>query len=215
MKTVEWYFDFVSPFSYLQMFRFGELPDDVEITFHPVLFAGLLGRWGHKGPAEIPAKRIFTMRHVAWLARRDAIPYKLPPAFPFNPIRALRLCLALGSRRDTVETIFRCVWQDGLLPDDDAGWRAIADAVDAGAGAGDADALVADAEVKAALIANGERAQELGIYGVPTFDAGGELFWGADATDFLLDFLRDPGLLEQDEFARVAAAPSSVPVRGA
>lgn len=211
MKTVEWYFDFVSPFSYLQLFRFGDLPGDMEIVFRPVLFAGLLGRWGHKGPAEIPAKRVFTMRQVAWLARRDAIPYKLPPAFPFNPIRALRLCVALGSPRQTVETIFRCIWRDGLLPDDDGGWRAIAEAV----GAADSDAMVANAEVKAALIANGERAQERGIYGVPTFDAGGELFWGADATDFLLDFLGDPGLLKQEEFTAIAATPSTVRVPGA
>ena len=210
MKNVGWYFDFVSPFSYLHLFRFGELPDDVEIAFHPVLFAGLLEHWGHKGPAEIPPKRLFTMRHVAWLARRDAIPYALPPAFPFNPIRALRLCVALDNRRDVVETIFRCIWQDGLLPDDDAGWRAIAEAV----GVDDADDLVADAEVKAALIANGEGAQELGIYGVPTFDAGGELFWGVDATDFLIDFLRDPALLKQAEFTGIAATPSTVRLPG-
>ncbi|HJO73175.1 MAG: 2-hydroxychromene-2-carboxylate isomerase [Rhodospirillales bacterium] len=211
MKTVEWYFDFVSPFSYLQLFRLAELPDDVEIAFRPVLFAGLLGHWGHKGPAEIPPKRLFTMRHVAWLARRDAIPYTLPPAFPFNPIRALRLCIALGNWRDVVEAIFRCIWRDGLLPDDDIGWRAIAEAV----GADDADGLVADAEVKAALIANGERALARGIYGVPTFDARGELFWGGDTTDFFIEFLRDPALLEQAEFARIAATPSSVPLPGA
>ncbi len=211
MKTVEWYFDFVSPFSYLQLFRLAELPDDVEIAFRPVLFAGLLGHWGHKGPAEIPPKRLFTMRHVAWLARCDAIPYTLPPAFPFNPIRALRLCIALGNWRDVVEAIFRCIWRDGLLPDDDIGWRAIAEAV----GADDADGLVADAEVKAALIANGERALARGIYGVPTFDARGELFWGGDTTDFFIEFLRDPALLEQAEFARIAATPSSVPLPGA
>ena len=214
MKTIEWYFDFVSPFSYFQLFRFDELPGDVEIAFRPVLFAGLLGHWGHKGPAEIPSKRLFTMRHVAWLARRGAIPYALPPAFPFNPIRALRLCLALGSPRHAVEAIFRCIWRDGLLPDDDAGWRAIAEAADA-TRAANADTLVADAEVKAALIANGERAVARGIYGVPTFDAGGELFWGTDATDFLIDFLRHPALLEQAEFARVAATPSGVPLPGA
>src|SRR5215212_10250417 len=50
--SIEWYFDFVSPYSYICFNRLGELPP-VPISYKPVLFAGLLEHWGQKGPAEI------------------------------------------------------------------------------------------------------------------------------------------------------------------
>ena len=70
MRHADWYFDFISPFAYLQNAVFYHLPDDLEVTRKPVLFAGLLGHWEHKGPAEIPRKRVFTLRHTKWLALR-------------------------------------------------------------------------------------------------------------------------------------------------
>ena len=56
-RRVTWYFDFVSPFSYICLHRLKELPPDLAIEYRPVLFAGLLNHWGQKGPAELPAKR--------------------------------------------------------------------------------------------------------------------------------------------------------------
>ena len=52
-RTVDWYFDFISPFSYLQTARFGDLPSDLTITYKPVLFAGLLKHYRTLGPAEV------------------------------------------------------------------------------------------------------------------------------------------------------------------
>ena len=62
MQKAKWYFDFISPFAYLQLGRFKELPQDLDIEPVPVLFAGLLKHWGHLGPAEIPSKRRFVYR---------------------------------------------------------------------------------------------------------------------------------------------------------
>src|SRR5690349_17865239 len=53
--SIDWYFDFVSPYSFICFNRLREL--SAKITYKPVLFAGLLEAWGQKGPAEIPAKR--------------------------------------------------------------------------------------------------------------------------------------------------------------
>src|SRR5580700_4734549 len=103
MKSAEWYFDFVSPFAYLQLEAFDELCG-ARVTFRPVLFAGLLNHWGHKGPAEIPQKRRFTYRFVQWLAERDGVPLKFPRAHPFNPIKALRLAIAAGNGIEAVRT---------------------------------------------------------------------------------------------------------------
>lgn len=206
MQRLEWFFDFVSPFSYLQTARFGELPDDVELELRPVLLAALLGHWEMRGPAEVPAKRRFTYRYVQWYAQRHGVPFRMPPAHPFNPLPLLRLALALRCRREVVLEIFGFVWAEGNLPDRPAAWRSLT----ARLGVDDAEARIAAPEVKAELRRNTEQALARGVFGVPTFALGEELFWGADATDMLLDYLRDPGLLESEEMRRVSELPVGV-----
>ncbi|MBP6368625.1 MAG: DsbA family protein, partial [Burkholderiales bacterium] len=110
---VDWYFDFVSPFAYLQSERLASLPPRVSIRFRPVLFAGLLNANGQKGPAEITAKRTFSYRFVVWQARKLGIPLKFPHEHPFNPLPLLRLAIACDCAPDAVHRIFRFVWKDG------------------------------------------------------------------------------------------------------
>jgi 2-hydroxychromene-2-carboxylate isomerase len=203
--TVDWYFDFISPFSYLQTARFGGLPDDVAIAYRPILFAGLLERYRTRGPAEIPPKRIFTYRHCHWLARRLGVPFRMPPAHPFNPLNALRLCVARDGRAEDVLAIFRAIWVDGHLPDTADGWRAIGRAV----GVDDPDGVIHSRGVKQALRDNSARAIDAGVFGVPTFVFAGTPFWGVDATDFFIDVLRDPSLLDDAEMKRIVALPAS------
>lgn len=86
MRRLVWYFDFVSPFCYFQTRRFADFDPDVEIVCHPVLFAALLKHRGQLGPAEISVKRRFTYRYLQWYAERHDMPFKIPPAQPFNPL---------------------------------------------------------------------------------------------------------------------------------
>ena len=106
-----WYFDFISPYSWLQFAAYPELVAAAELR--PVLFAGLLAHWGSKGPAELPTKRTQTYRQTYWIARRRGIDMRYPPAHPFNPIPALRLAIALDSRYAAVKAIFEFVWKEG------------------------------------------------------------------------------------------------------
>ena len=89
-RTAEWCIDYVSPYPYLQMPGFADLPDDVEIKPVPVLFAGLLGHWGQLGPAEIPAKKLHTFHYSRWLADRRGLKLVGPARHPFNPLALLR-----------------------------------------------------------------------------------------------------------------------------
>ncbi len=79
-NAINWYFDFISPYAYLQQARFPQFPKEIVIQPKPVLFAGLLNHWEHKGPAEIPTKRIFTYQYVVWLGNKLGIPLRMPPA---------------------------------------------------------------------------------------------------------------------------------------
>jgi 2-hydroxychromene-2-carboxylate isomerase len=205
MISAEWYFDFISPFAYLQFESLGQLPRQLEISFKPLVFAGILNYLQHKGPAEIPGKRRFTYRHVRWLARRHGIPLEFPPAHPFNPLRALRLAIALGSRREAIERIFRYIWREGRSLDDDANWRALTTEL----GVADADRTITSQTVKDELRANGERAKALGVFGVPTFAIDRELFWGFDATGMVADYVDDPAWFNSPEMTRVGDLPAA------
>jgi 2-hydroxychromene-2-carboxylate isomerase len=203
MSSAEWYFDFISPFAYLQLEAFHRLPPAVEVTLHPVLFAALLQHWSHKGPAEIPQKRRFTYRFVQWRAERDGVPLKFPKEHPFNPIKALRLAIAAGNRLEPVRTIFRHIWREGKSLDDAQEWRELCKKV----GSADADARINHSDIKDELKRNGVRAVQAGLFGVPSFVIDGEIFWGADATDMVIDYLREPGRFNTGEFARIVDLP--------
>jgi len=205
MTVAEWYFDFISPFAYLQFESLTQLPRELDIAFKPVVFAGILDHLQHKGPAEIPGKRRFTYRHVRWLARHHGIPLEFPPAHPFNPLRALRLAIALDNRRDAIARIFRFIWREGRSLDDPAGWSALTSDL----GVADADRAISAQAVKDELRANGERAKALGVFGVPTFAIDRELFWGFDATGMVADYVTDPQWFKSAEMMRVGDLPSA------
>lgn len=198
-----WYFDFISPYSYLHLKQLGRLPAGFEVEYVPILFAGLLKHYGHKGPAEIPPKRTYMYRQLVWLAGQLDIPFTFPPSHPFNPIHALRLVLAAGPGREHVETAFDMVWKEGRDLEDPSTLEALARRLHIE----DARAVLADAGVKARLKANTDAAIAQGIFGVPTFQLGDTLFWGQDSLDMMLDYLKDPALFDGAEMRRVAALP--------
>ncbi len=197
MKNIDFYFDFVSPFSYIALHRLDRLSHP--LAFRPVLFAGLLKHWGQKGPAEIPGKRRWTYRWCHWWAAQLDIPFRFPAAHPFNPLHHLRLALACGSRPEAVKRIFGSIWMSGENANDPVRFAALCRELGV-----DEQRL---SERKEELRKNTEEAAVRGVFGVPSFVVDGEVFWGADAIDFLNAFLADPAVLRNDEMRRLDALP--------
>ena len=206
MVAADWYFDFISPFAYLQSERLASLSPGIRIRYRPVLFAGLLGAHGQKGPAEIAAKRVFTYRFVVWQARKLGIPIKFPHEHPFNPLPLLRLAIACDCAPEAVHRIFRFVWRDGRLPDLPIEWAELAHDLDVP----DAQARIAEPAVKDALRRNTEEAIARGVFGVPTLAIGDALFWGLDATEMARDYAAAGNRFTDPEYARVANLPEGV-----
>ncbi len=201
MRHVDWYFDFISPYSYLCLHRFKELPGGVSLRMRPVLFAGLLNHFGQKGPAEVPAKRLWTYRWCTWWAKELGLPFRFPALHPFNSLHHLRLSLAAGGTEKAIRAIFDDLWTTGADASDPARFRALASSLEV------SEARLAAQGVKDALRRNGDDAIAQGVFGVPSFVADGEVFWGADSIDFLNAFLADPAVLRNDEMKRVANLP--------
>lgn len=203
VTKAKWYFDFISPFAYLQLARFSRLPSDLDITPVPVVFGALLKHWGQLGPAEIPPKRRFVYRLFQWNGDQLGIPFVMPPRHPYNPLPALRLCLAAGGQIDHVRTVFDVIYGQGVQPDAPEGIQLIADAL----GISDPEAVMSDGQVKDALRTNTETAIADGVFGVPSFVVGGEVFWGDDATEMMLNYLDDPALFDTPEMKRISDMP--------
>ncbi len=202
----DWYFDFISPFSYLQLERIGRLRARIQITPLPIVFGAILKHHGQLGPAEIRGKREFTYRFAQWTAERERIPFRFPPAHPFNPIAALRLAIAAGTTWQAITAIFEHIWKDGRAGDDA---EALAD-VARSLGIDDAAAAIAQDDIKTALRTNTEAALAAGVFGVPTLRIGGELFWGYDATALIEDWLDKPARFDAPEYRRIATLPRAI-----
>jgi 2-hydroxychromene-2-carboxylate isomerase len=201
---LRWYFDFISPFSYLHWQKVKALAATREVTPVPVVFGAILDALGQKGPAEIPGKREFTYRHVLWQARSEGVALRFPPAHPFNPIAALRACIAAGSTSQAVDALFDWIWREGNAGDSAAAIAAVLARLGI-----DATALSADA-TKATLRRNTDDAIAHGVFGVPTLEVDGAMFWGNDAHAFALAALADPALLQAAEMQRVSTLPVGI-----
>ena len=203
MPSADWYFDFVSPFSYLQCEQLPALERSLRIRYRPVLFAALLEANAHKGPAEIAKKRVFTYRFVAWQAGRLGVPLKFPAVHPFNPLPLLRLAIVADCDPVAVRRIFRFVWRDGRLGDLPIEWAELESEL----GIQDAATRIAAPEIKDALRRATDEAIARGVFGVPTLAIGDELFWGSDSTAMAMDYVAQGCRYTDPEMTRIASLP--------
>ena len=206
MAKTTWYFDFISPFAYLQLERLAKETDLTQINLRPIVFGALLQHLGNRGPAEITEKRTFTYRIAQWTADEAGIAFKMPPAHPFNPIKFLRLAIALNNEPEKVQAIFRFIWRDGGDVTSEAAWATLCDEL----AVEDADELISQQTVKDQLRLNTQEACEKGLFGVPSLVVGKDIFWGNDATEMYLDYQANPALFESEEYKRISELPMAI-----
>lgn len=209
MKHITFYLDFISPYAYL---AFEELPRTLMgmsymVTYKPVFLGALLRSNSILGPAEIPNKRDWVYRHVQWLARQQSTALQLPAAHPFNPLGLLRLAVATDAKglpnRYVCETLFRHVWVGGADAADGQRLAAItAELAPARSPSGDA--------VKAELTQHGAQAIAQGVFGVPSFEVDGKVFWGLDALPMLRSYLQGDAGFDADDWDGVRKVPNGI-----
>ena len=204
--AITWYFDTVSPFSWIALPRIEAQAAQRPVAFQPILLGAVLAHWGTVGPAELPPKRLHTYRLSQFLAERAGLPMRFPPRHPFRSLEVQRLLTALGGAPAAVRTAFACIWQDGIDVSEAEGFAALCDRL----GLADPVGLVAARGAKEGLRAATEAAIAAGVFGVPTLRIGAELFWGVDALPMAEAYLAEPGLFREAAMARLADLPVGV-----
>ncbi|NCF18888.1 MAG: 2-hydroxychromene-2-carboxylate isomerase [Haliea sp.] len=192
-KTLEFYFDFGSPTTYLAYKRLQQLREQygLEIVYKPVLLGGLFKATGNTTPVAVPAKGKYMLESdLPRFARRYGVPLAFNPHFPINTLNLMRGAIA-AQRLDCLDpyldAMYDAVWVAGEnMGDAEVVARVLTDKqLDAAA----LLELAQDPEVKAELASNTEEAVERGAFGAPTMYMDGEMYFGQDRLDFVEEAL--------------------------
>ncbi|TCJ15075.1 2-hydroxychromene-2-carboxylate isomerase [Rubrobacter taiwanensis] len=194
MARVEFFFDLVSPYSYLAQTQIRRIcaGHGAELIFRPFLLGAVHNATGNIAPAAVPAKARYLLRDLRRWAKYYGVPLNFPRPFPFTTVASMRAacwCEEQGNLDDFVREGFDAYWVDGKGPkgtdrrDEAEPLREIARRIGA-----DPDKLAEAAaapEYRDALRESTEEAVRRGAFGAPTFFVDGELFWGNDRLHFV------------------------------
>lgn len=187
-KSLELIFDFGSPNAYLCMKALPELLDrtGADLVIAPCLLGGIFKATGNKAPmiqyADAPAKLAYeNLEMRRFIEKHGLTRFRINPHFPVNTLTIMRGAIVAddeGTLDDYVDAVNRAMWEEGLKMDDP---EIIATFLSANGF--DGPALLArtqEPEIKAKLVANTESAVARGVFGIPTFFVGNEMFFGKD-----------------------------------
>ena len=193
-RTVEYFFDFGSPTSYLAWTQLPKIATEAgaEIVWRPMLLGGVFKAAGNASPVTVPAKGRWMNGDITRWAARYGVPFRFNPHFPINTLTLMRGATGLQMRQPAdlmryLEVVHRAMWESPVNLGDPAVLAATLAA--AGFDAEAFMALVADPEVKARLVATTEEAVARGAFGAPTFFVGETMFFGQDRLDFVREAL--------------------------
>lgn len=210
MKTLTFWFDYISPYAFLAWQQLPELAraHALKIAPVPVLLGGLLKAHDHKGPAEIPLKRNWVYTDALRSAAMAGVMMQFPPSHPFKPLPALRATLkvaqAAPAKLDLVITdLFAAGWQAGH---ELGNFKTVAGVL-ANHGLSFSEEEINAPEIKAALHANTQAALAAGVFGVPSFGLDGQILWGNDRIPHLDYILTHGDPLDPELAAEALATP--------
>ncbi len=193
-KTVEFFFDFGSPTTYLAHTQLQRIATEAGATlvYRPMLLGGVFKAAGNASPVSVPAKGRWMGDDIARWARRWGVPFSFNPFFPINTLTLMRGAAGLQWRQPEdfnryVDAVFQAMWVNPRNLGDAATLAAML--TEAGFDPAAFMALVGDAEVKARLVANTEEAVARGVFGAPTCFVGEAMFFGQDRLDFVREAL--------------------------
>ena len=186
-KEIDFYFDFISPYTYLAYKKIQSLPKDININYKPILLGGLHNLEGITAPAFVKSKLKHMKSDCLLIAKKNNFDFKWNSKFPINTLNIMRGYLNINSSNQAqyIKIMFDAYWRDNLdiskeeilTPllaqckiDKDIFFKTIKDPV-----------------IKEKLKDATKNAHEKEVFGAPTFIVNNKIFWGQDRLEFALD----------------------------
>ena len=189
IKPLEFYFDFISPYSFLahKQIRKIENKEGIKIIYKPVLLGGLHNLHGIKAPAFIPAKAKHMIRDCKLIAEKNNVRFKFNSYFPIRSLNLMRGVLVAEEdnvKKYYIDNIFNTIWQDGLNMNDAIVIQKILQNLNINPKT--FSLRTTSSLIKDLLRKKTNDAYEKGVFGAPTFVVNNKIFWGQDRIEFAL-----------------------------
>ena len=190
MKSVEFYFDLGSPYSYLAYYRLLQMAEqqEIQIVYKPILLGGVFKATGNRSPIEIPVKGAYSILDMQRWAEYYQIPMQMNPHFPMNTLTLMRILtgvqlLHLEKFEQVLKLLFDAMFG---TPQNLNEPTVLAEVLKpSGFSVEDIMSMVQSEVLKQKLITETEQAILRGIFGAPTFFVGDEMYWGQDRLHFV------------------------------
>jgi 2-hydroxychromene-2-carboxylate isomerase len=188
-KSIDFYFDFISPYSFLAHKRIIKIEktENIKFTYRPILLGGLHSLTGITAPAFINSKAKFMFRDCKMVSKKFNIKFKFNPLFPINSLNLMRGLLSVknGLKHTYINLFFDAYWQDALNLNDEKIIFSILKKIKINK----SNFLknIKDQKTKDKLKQLTQNAYKKDIFGAPTFIVNKKNFWGQDRLDYALD----------------------------
>jgi len=186
-KQIDFYFDFISPYTYLAYKKIQSLPKDIKINYKPILLGGLHNLEGITAPAFIKPKLKHMMNDCLLIAKKNNFDFKWNSKFPINSLNIMRGYFSIDSLNQAkyTKTMFDAYWKDNLDISKEEILIPLLEQCEI-----DKNIffkIIKDSVIKDKLKDATKNAHEKEIFGAPTYIVNDKIFWGQDRLEFALD----------------------------
>ena len=190
IKPFEFYFDFISPYSFLAHKKIKKIEEknSIKVIYKPILLGGLHILHGIKAPAFIPAKAKNMIRDCKLIAEKDGVRFKFNSYFPIKSLNLMRGVFVAeedNCKSYYIDNIFNAIWQDGLNMNDESVIQKILQNLNI-----NPKTFIlrsTSSSIKDYLKERTAEAYKKGIFGAPSFISNNKIFWGQDRLEFVLN----------------------------
>ena len=188
-KSIDFYFDFISPYSYLayKKIKLINKKDEIKINYKPILLGGLHKLGGITAPAFNERKMKNMKNDCELVAKKNTIEFKWNNKFPINSLSLMRGYLVIDAKlkKKYFDNCFDAYWKDNVDISNEENLSKVLEKCEV-----DIDFFhesIKQQKIKDELKQLTINAFEMNVFGAPTFIVNKKLFWGQDRLDFALD----------------------------
>ena len=189
IKSIDFYFDFISPYSYLAHKKIQIIKKEKNIIFNykPILVGGLHNLHGITAPASIEPKLKHMISDCDLIAKKDKSNFIWNSKFPINSLNIMRGYIYLNNETKDLylDVIFDAYWKDDL---DTSNEKILGTLLEkCKINLNEFFDGIKDPKIKDKLKDNTQEAHDKEIFGAPSFVVNNKVFWGQDRLEFALD----------------------------